>query len=182
MMQTLLDADQLAGALFIAAFFILAGFILTWLVRRGVNELLRHASSAHLDRITLSFLSRFSILAIWLLLATFYSHLIPALHRLGTALLTGVSLVSIIMGFAAQTTLGNLVSGISLILYKPFQRGDKLRLQTPDGPAIAEVEDISLGYTMLRIDDGRQLIIANSTMAQTVMIKLSGDEPSQKLP
>ena len=45
-----------------------------------------------------------------------YAHLIPALRSMGTALLTGVSVVSVIIGLAAQNTLGNLIAGISLLL------------------------------------------------------------------
>jgi small-conductance mechanosensitive channel len=39
------------------------------------------------------------------------------------------------------------------------------------------VEDISLGYTVLRTDDGREIIIANGTMAQQTMIKLARTAP-----
>lgn len=41
------------------------------------------------------------------------------------------------------------------------------------------VEDISLGYTVLRADDDRRVIIANTTMAQQTMIKLA---PSVETP
>ena len=81
--------------------------------------------------------------------------------------------MSVILGFAAQTTLGNLVAGISLILYKPFRRGDRLQIQAPTGLETGAVEDISLGYTVLRTDDDRRVIIANTTMAQQTMIKLA---------
>jgi len=45
---------------------------------------------------------------------------------------------------------------------------------TADDYEVGEVEDISLGYTVLRTDDGRQIVIANGTMAQQTMIRLSG--------
>jgi small-conductance mechanosensitive channel len=93
-------------------------------------------------------------------------------------LLTGVSLMSVILGLAAQTTLGNLVSGISLVLYKPFRQGDRLQIQAPTGLEVGEVENISLGYTVLKTDDQRHIVIANSAMAQQTMIKLSPVAPS----
>jgi len=43
-----------------------------------------------------------------------------------TSLLAGFSIVYVVISFAAQSTLGNLVSGISLMLYKPFRKGDRL--------------------------------------------------------
>ena len=55
---------------------------------------------------------------------------------------------------------------------------DTARILALEGPRnsrvreIGTVEDISLGFTMLRTDDGRQIIIANGTMAQQTIIKL----------
>jgi len=177
-MSSLLDPNEPIGALLLGAIFIVIGLLLTRLVRRLYQAALRHDRSDRIDQITLSFLSHLATLVVWLLLMTFYAHVIPALHRLGTALLTGVSLMSVIAGFAAQTTLGNLVAGISLVLYKPFRRGDWLQLQSPAGVQIGEVEDISLGYTVLKMEDERRIIIANGVMAQQTMIKLA-PAPSQ---
>lgn len=176
-MMQFLSPDRISGALLLAAFFIVQGLFLSWLVRNILQTALRHDLAARVDEITLSFLSHLAILVIWVLLATSYAHLVPVLNKLGTALLAGVSLVSVIIGFAAQATLGNLVSGISLVLYKPFRRGDRLQIQAPTGLEVGEVEDISLGYTILRTEDRRQIIIANSTMAQQTMIKLSEASP-----
>lgn len=170
-MPNLLDPSQIGGALLLAALFLLAGVILSRLVHH-LGKALREDRSERIDQMTLFFIARLAILVIWVLLLTFYAHLVPALNRLGTALLTGVSLMSVILGFAAQTTLGNLVAGISLVFYKPFRRGDRLQIQAPTGLEIGEVQDISLGYTMLQTDDRRQIIISNGTMAQQTMIRL----------
>lgn len=182
-MSQLLDPHQITGALLLGGLFALVGLVLSALVRRLFREALRYDRSDRIDQITLSFLSHLTILVIWIVLATLYAHLIPALNRLGTALLAGVSLASVIVGFAAQTTLGNLIAGISLVLYKPFRRGDRVQVAAPTLHAfeIGEVEDISLGYTVLRTDDGRQIVIANGTMAQQTMIKLvpgAGNPPA----
>lgn len=176
--QTLLhyiDTSTPLGALVLAGLLFAFGLILSWAVRRLLKTALMHDRSEKIDQITLSFLSQLSILAIWLILLTFYAHLVPVLHRLGTALLAGVSLMSVVVGFAAQTTLGNLVAGISLVLYKPFRRGDRLQISapTPNECEVGVVEDMSLGFTVLRTDDGRKIIVANGTMAQNTMIKLT---------
>lgn len=175
-MSRFLNPNGLIGALLLAGIFVGIGIALSWMVRRVIREALRHDQSERIDQITLSFLSHLTVLIIWLLLITFYAHIIPALNRLGTALLAGVSLMSVIAGFAAQTTLSNLVSGISLVLYKPFRRGDRLQVQAPTGLEVGMVETISLGYTMLRTDNGRLIVIANATMAQQTTIKLPEDK------
>jgi small-conductance mechanosensitive channel len=170
-MPSVLDPSRIGGALLLAALFFLAGVILSRLIHR-LGKALREDRSEHIDQITLSFLGHLAVLVTWVLLLTVYAHLVPALNRLGTALLAGVSLMSVILGFAAQATLGNLVAGISLVFYKPFKRGDRLEIQAPTGLEVGEVEDISLGYTVLHTDDHRQIVIANSTMAQQTMIRL----------
>lgn len=178
----MVDPSKLVGALILAGIFFVAGIILSWVIRRILKEALVHDKSDRIDTITLQFLSHLAILALWMVLGTFYAHLIPALNRLGTALLAGVSLMSVVVGFAAQSTLANLVAGISLVLYKPFKRGDRLQVSAPtkDDFEVGVVEDISLGFTLLRTDDGRKIIVANSTMAQQTMIKLldADDLPS----
>lgn len=170
----LFDPNTLVGALLLAAALLVAGVVLSAILRRGLKAVILHDRSQRIDQITLSFVSRLLILAMWLVLVTLYAHLVPALNRVGTALLAGVGLASIVVGFAAQTTLGNLVSGISLVLYKPFRRGDRLQVMAPtaDQCETGVVEDMSLGFTMLRTDDGRQIIIANGALAQQAMIKL----------
>ena len=178
----LFDPNTVVGAVLLACMMVLGGLILSGVIRRMLAAAIVHDRSQRIDQITLSFLSRLLVLALWLVLATAYAHLVPALNRLGTALLAGVGLASVVVGFAAQTTLGNLVSGISLVLYKPFRRGDRLTVVAPtvDQCETGVVEDISLGFTSLRTDDGREIIVANGTMAQQTMIKLPQKPPAPK--
>jgi small conductance mechanosensitive channel len=121
-----LRPDTLIGAL---AYFVLAivlGMLLSRLLRRGV-----HASmvlSGHIDRTTISFLQQFGTVLIWVIVLILYAHLIPVLRSMGTALLAGASVASVVIGLAAQSTLGNLVAGISITIYKPFRLGDTLQV------------------------------------------------------
>lgn len=168
------DPGTLVGALLLGGVLVLVGLLLSAGVRRALRAALQHDRADHVDPITLSFLSHLGVLVLWILLLTLYAHVVPALNRLGTTMLAGVGLVSVIVGFAAQTTLGNLVSGISLVLYKPFRRGDRLQVMAPTANEFetGTVEDITLGFTTLRTDDGREIIVANGAMAQQTMIKL----------
>ena len=170
----LFDPSTVLGATLLGLVLVIGGVVLSAIIRRMLKEMIIHDHSQRIDLIALSFLSRLLILSLWLVLATLYAHLVPALNRLGNALLAGVGLASVVIGFAAQPTLGNLVSGISLVLYKPFRKGDRLSVLAPtaDQCETGVVEDISLGFTSLKTDDGRLIIVANGTMAQQTMIKL----------
>lgn len=51
------------------------------------------------------------------------------------------------------TVYAHLVPALNRL--KPFERGDRLQIQAPTGLEVGEVEDISLGYTVLHTDDHR---------------------------
>jgi small conductance mechanosensitive channel len=50
-----------------------------------------------------------------------YVHLIPTLRHVGTALLASAGVISLVVGIAAQNTLGQLIAGLALLFYRPFE-------------------------------------------------------------
>lgn len=76
-------------------------------------------------------------------------------RRIGTGLLTGVGIGGIIIGFAAQNSLGNLLAGMQLAFTQPIRIDDVLVVENEWG----RVEDITLTYVVLRIWDQRRLIL-----------------------
>jgi small-conductance mechanosensitive channel len=92
---------------------------------------------------------------------------------MGTALLAGASVASVVIGLAAQSTLGNLVAGIAITIYRPFRLGDTLQVAAPAGPDIGVVELISLGYTTLRAADGHIITVPNAVAASSVTVNLT---------
>jgi small conductance mechanosensitive channel len=163
--------DSLVGALVYLIVFVLLATLLSRMLRTAVHAAM--ARQGHVDRTTMSFLQQFGSALIWVILLILYAHLIPMLRAMGTALLAGVSVASVVIGLAAQSTLGNLVAGISITIYKPFRLGDTLQVATPTGTEIGVVELISLGYTTLRAPDGRLVVLPNSLAASQVVLNLS---------
>jgi small-conductance mechanosensitive channel len=100
-----------------------------------------------------------------------YAYLIPELRSLGTALLTGASVASIVIGMAAQSTLGNLVAGVSLLLYRPFRIGDSVRLTVPAGVEMGTIEDLNLGYTGIKREEKNQIVVPNRVLESQAIIK-----------
>lgn len=161
------------GAFAIGMIFLLFGLVLSWLLRRALATLIDHDPSERIDRMTIGFIQHLATFIMWIVLALLFCHAVPSLNKLTTSLLAGVSIVSVVIGFAAQSTLGNLVSGISLVIYKPFRRGDRLQLTTPAGLETGIVEELSLGYTVLRTSDNRRIVLSNGTIANQIMLNLS---------
>src|ERR1700722_2641536 len=164
-----LRPDTLIGALAYLALFLFIGLILSRLLRATVHAAMTR--EGRIDRGGIGFVQQLGTALIWVMIVILYAHLIPVLRALGTAMLAGAG--SVVIGLAAQSTLGNLVAGISITIYRPFRLGDTLQVTTPTGTEIGVVEWISLGYTTLRTADGRLVVLPNSVVANQVNLNLS---------
>jgi len=65
-----------------------------------------------------------------------------------------------VLAFALQSNLGNLASGLMLMLYKPFDVGDEVKI----GDYTALVDSISLANTKLKSFDGSMVSLPNNTV------------------
>jgi small conductance mechanosensitive channel len=167
----LLSPDSLLGACLYLVIFVLVALIVSRGLRLAVGSAI--SRQGHIDRTTVSFLQQMGTASIWVIALILYAHLIPALRAMGTALLAGASIASVVVGLAAQSTLGNLVAGVAITIYRPFRLGDRLQVTVPGGTESGLVQLISLGYTTLRTDDGRDIVLPNSLAASQVTINLT---------
>lgn len=168
---TLLAPRTLFGALFWGAVLLLAAITVSVAIRRTARRVAQHLS----DTTGLGFVSAFGQLLTYLIAFILYARVVPELQALGTTLLAGVSVVSIVVGLAAQSTLGNLVAGFSLVLYRSVRVGDRIQLSSPKGLITAVIENVSLGYTFLRDEEGDEVIVPNSVMIGSVVIRTGED-------
>ncbi|MGY3215058.1 mechanosensitive ion channel family protein [Mucilaginibacter sp. HD30] len=76
-------------------------------------------------------------------------------RKIGAGLLTGVGIGGIIIGFAAQKSLGSLLAGFQIAFTQPIRIDDVLVVEGEWG----KVEDITLTYVVLNIWDQRRLIL-----------------------
>lgn len=167
----LIHPDTLVGALVYLGLFILLGLLLSRALRAALHAALMR--DGHADRTGISFVQQLAGVLIWVTLLILYAHLIPMLRAMGTAMLAGAGVVSVVIGLAAQSTLGNLIAGISMTIYRPFRLGDTLQVTAPTGTEIGQVQLISLGYTTLLTFDGRLIVLPNSVAANQVVLNLS---------
>ncbi len=94
-----------------------------------------------------------------------------------TALVTGLGLTGFALGFALKDIISNALSGILILIYKPFRRGDRISLTGFEGV----VTEINLRYTIL--DGGTQRIfIPNSNLFSNPLVVLTEKGPSAGKP
>jgi len=90
------------------------------------------------------------ILAIGAILMTFHQ-----IRQIGTTLLASAGLVGIILGFAAQKSLGTLFAGIQVALTQPIRLEDVVVVEGQFGT----IGEITLTYVVVNSWDGRRLVV-----------------------
>lgn len=172
-----LGADPLINALMLLVVFLAFGMVAHGLIVRAIGAIVKRDHGERIDRLAAAFLAKFAGIFVWLVVLMLYAHTVPYLHKLATALLASVSIASVVIGLALQSTLANVVAGVSLIFYKPFRKGDRLQITAPGGVETGIVEDVTLGYTVIVTYDNRRIVMANSQIAQATMINLTSVNP-----
>jgi small conductance mechanosensitive channel len=171
------DPSTLQGAILFALFFAFFAWLVGTLLKKSVQRLLAHDKHEHVDRMAIKFIAKLVRYGVYAFAFAAYAHFVPALSGLGAASLTSIGMISLIVGFAAQNTLGNLIAGISLLLYRPFKLGDRLQVTAPTGLETGIVESLTLGYTLLKTDDNRRVVVPNSLIASQTAINLTTTDP-----
>jgi small-conductance mechanosensitive channel len=77
--------------------------------------------------------------------------------------------VGVVLGFAAQRTLGNFVAGILIALAQPVRIGDRVEYDGTPGV----VEEIGLTYTFIRAVDRRRIVVPNEKLASDTIVNAS---------
>ena len=85
---------------------------------------------------------------------------IPQVRAVAGALLASTAVLGLIIGFAAQRTLGNFVAGLMIAFTQPLRLGDWVEVAGVEGA----VEEIGLMYTFIRTEDNARLVIRTRSL------------------
>ena len=99
--------------------------------------------------------------------------IIPTLRTLSISLFAGAGVLAVVIGFASQKVLANILSGISIAISKPFRVGDTIRFQDKQGV----VEDITLRHTIIRNFENKRFVVPNSIMSEEVIENYNIEDP-----
>jgi small-conductance mechanosensitive channel len=94
---------------------------------------------------------------------------IPEVRAVAGGLLASSALLGVVLGFAAQRTLGNFVAGILIALAQPVRIGDRVEYDGTPGV----VEEIGLTYTFIRAADRRRIVVPNEKLASDTIVNAS---------
>ena len=144
------------GALVLAVVFIIIAVV----VRRALSAGLQKATVPEgMELLVLRF-AKYFIVAVALL---------SIADQLGlnvTALVAGLGVAGLALSFAAQDTVQNIISGVALIVDRPFKIGDWIQL----GDQHASVSEIRLRTTVLTSFDNETIVVPNKSLVQERII------------
>jgi small-conductance mechanosensitive channel len=86
---------------------------------------------------------------------------IPQVRAVATGILASSAVIGIVVGFAAQRTIGNFIAGLLIAFAQPVRLGDHVEI----GGLTGVVEEIGLTYTFIRVADNDRLVIPNERIA-----------------
>jgi small conductance mechanosensitive channel len=160
-------------AIVVVLVMLLAAALLSRFVNSAVHRNLekrRREGTLQPESVTrLQVLRRIVHAIIWLVAISIGLSQFPELRVFSAGLLASAGISGLIVGFAARSTLGNAVAGVTIAFAQPVRIGDEVELRGERGA----VEDITLLFTVIRLWDGKRMIVPNETLSTEVVKNLT---------
>lgn len=173
--KSLMDPATWPGALVLLVVLLAVARVASW----GLERLIRRSTwmmdrfGRHTDETVIRYALRVKTVALYVAAAVTYASLVPALQALLGTVVASAGITAVVVGFAAKSTLANLVSGLTLAVYRPFRIGDLITLENETGT----VEDITLRHTIVRTWENKRLVIPNEKIDSMSLINHSLVDP-----
>lgn len=147
---------------------LLVMFLAQYLLRRAFKRFEKSQVHTELEDTTNYRFMYYALLAvIYLTGIGFAIWNIPTLKHVAQSMLASAGILAVVVGFAAQQALGNIVSGIFIVMFKPYRINDRISLKDT---LRGIVEDINLRHTIIRNFENQRIIIPNSIISNEILV------------
>ena len=171
----LIDTQTYTGVIITGVLILLAAcitcFITTYLLERPGGLLGKFKNK--IDLTLYRYFIRIKNVLIFIIAVYIYSVFIPGLKNLVAPIMASAGAMAIIGGFAAKSTIANLVAGLLIVFYRPVKMGDKIEF---DGQ-YCTVEEITLRHTIARTLEDTRILIPNSALDEMILVNYSIIDP-----
>ena len=155
---------------------IAAILITAWLVERliyfGLRRANKRSKAQGREEMTRYRFFRNGVRTLMVILAALaIIYTIPSLRSLAFTFFAGAGILAVVIGFAAQKALSDIISGIFIVAFKPFRVGDMI--QAGEAGVFGVVEDINLRHTTILSFENRRLVIPNSILGEERIVNSS---------
>ena len=123
--------------------------------RAGWRRSHENVANARAVRTQLALLRRVLVVVVWILAVAALLMQFTVVRTVGVSLLASAGVAGVVLGLAAQKSIGALLAGIQLSITQPIRIGDSVLVEGEFGT----VEEISLTYVVVRTWDLRRLLI-----------------------
>lgn len=162
-----MNRENLDYILLIAITLVVA-LVLSLILRKLLGVFIKkYAKILKADPTNFSFVRNSVGFIIFSIAIIFIFYKIPYLKSLGTALFAGAGILAVIIGFASQKAFSNIVSGVFILIFKPFKISDVIEFK--DGQK-GVVEEITMRHTLIKDYENRRIIIPNSVISEETII------------
>lgn len=160
--------NQIEAAIIVIGAFVLASLIDRFLLGRAerATDAMETTQFSREARTRLRLVRRLVYVTIILIGVGLALSQFTEFKRIATGLLASTAILGLIIGFAAQTVLGNFVAGVLMAVRQPIRIGDLISL---GDDVHGRVTDIALTYTSVDRGDGTQLVIPNTMVVTEVV-------------
>ena len=144
-------------------------YFLWKLVQKLIHAVFRKIEEKKGRSMSLEFLERLVSFGV-----TFFFIIIPFnWDDIGQSVFSSAAVLTAVIGFAAQDVIKDILAGIQISIYKPFDIGDRIKL---DNGTAGIVENITMRHVVLKRIDTLREVIPNSKMNNYSIINYSYDD------
>src|ERR1700733_1277418 len=113
----------------------------------------------------LTILRRLLLLTAFLVVAAIVLAQFTSLGKLAAGIFASTAVLGLIIGFAAQNTISNVIAGVLIAITQPIRIGDRVGFEEREG----RVTDITLSYTYVDPGDGSAIVIPNQMLVEGIV-------------
>lgn len=151
---------------------ITSAYILSFITRKLLARAIRKKSNQlKEDPTKFIFLKNSAFFIIFTIAIIVIFMITPGLNDIGKGLFAGAGILAATIGFASQKVFANILSGIFILIFKPFGVHDTIELRSDNLKGV--VEEVTLRHTVIRDYENRRIIIPNSLISETTLINSS---------
>ena len=161
---------------------LLAAWFIYWLLRHAIDRFSRRRNLPQTDpgaETRFRMIERLSAVIFFVAIGlVFWIIDVRALNTLAIGWFASAGVVGIALGFAAQTTVANLFSGIVIAFAQPVRLGDNVKIDDEYGA----VESIGLFYTSIRLGTTAGWCIPNKLLSDQTIRNYTLGRPAHARP
>ncbi|EGV44766.2 mechanosensitive ion channel family protein [Bizionia argentinensis JUB59] len=149
-------------------------FVLTSIAYTISNGLFNRIIERKDNPTTYKFLKYVAAFIIIVIGIAFAAMAFPSLKSIASTALGGAGIIAAIIGLASQEALANIIGGFFIIMFKPFQVYDTIKIS---GEMVGTVTDITLRHTLIRDYHNKMIVVPNAIINKEKIVNYNlGDQ------